>query len=145
MIELPDIRQKDGWSCGPTAAAIVLTHLEVPVPKSIPIGSPVDGTDPLALVSFFRQAGLAVQAGEMTLDDLAHHTKLGRPVICLMRDDGDGHYVVVAGVERRRRVLYQCPAYGPKAEPVGRFGKRWWDQGRDCRYEKWGVAVYWSH
>lgn len=141
MLTLPDLRQRDGFSCGPTSAAIVLQHLGRTSPRSFPSCSPVDGTDPLALVPVFRRAGLAVQSGEMSIADLRHHTRQGRPVVCLVQMDGSyGHYVVVGGVWRRR-VYYQCPTRGPWSESATVFASRWWDMGRDVKYYHFGIAV----
>jgi ABC-type bacteriocin/lantibiotic exporter with double-glycine peptidase domain len=142
MLALPNLRQRDGWSCGPTCAAMVLQHFGKPVPKQFPSSSAIDGTDPLALVPIFRSANLHVLAGEMAYNDLAFQAgTMGRPVICLVQHDGVGHYVVVSGV-RYRRVYYQCPVQGAESCGATEFLDRWFDQGRDCRYLQFGISVW---
>lgn len=141
VIELPDLRQKNGWSCGPVAAAVVLQLFARPIPRQFPSSSPIDGTDPLALVPVFRRAGLHVLAGEMSAQDLRDQCKQGRPVVCLTQHAGQGHYVVVAGVERNR-VYYQCPNDGPVSKPIGEFLRDWWDTGRDAKYSQFGISVW---
>lgn len=141
MIQLPDLRQRNGWTCGPVCAATVLTHYGKPIPRAWP-ASPIDGTDPLALVPLFRRAGLNVLAGEMSILDLQFQTRsMGRPVVCLVRLDEVGHYVVVTGVVRRR-VYYHCPTMGLESEPVNIFADRWYDVGRDCTYHQFGISVW---
>jgi len=140
VIQLPDIRQRDGWSCGPVCAATVLQHYGKPIPRSWPT-SAIDGTDPLSLVPLFRRVGLYVLSGEMSIEDLRQQVKLLRPVVCLTRYDGTGHYVIVHGVERGW-VHVQCPVDGPRKVKCQEFLDSWWDVGRDCRYTQFGVSVW---
>ena len=141
MLSLPDCRQRDDWSCGQTAARVVFQFHGFR--GRSPQGSPIDGTDPRSLETAFLAAGLLVQSGEMTPADLRHHTRLGRPVVCLVTEpDGVGHYVVVGGL-LRGRVRYHCPTVGASSEPVAAFDARWHDSDRVAvRYTRWGIAVW---
>jgi ABC-type bacteriocin/lantibiotic exporter with double-glycine peptidase domain len=141
MLDLPAILQRTDWSCGQVAARVVFQFHGFR--GRTPQGSPIDGTDPRTLETAFRRAGLRVQSGEMEPDDLRHHTRAGRPVVCLVtEDDGVGHYVVVAGV-KGRTVFYHCPTAGAKSELLTRFAARWHDSDRVAvRYERWGIAVW---
>jgi hypothetical protein len=76
----------------------------------------------------------------MVVADLAHHTRLGRPVVCLVQSANMGHYVVVRGIARRR-LSYHCPSNGPLIQGVSEFDARWFDQGRDTLYVRFGIAV----
>jgi len=141
VLTLPDLRQTDSHSCGRVARDVAVSFFGRRAPRRPPSSSPVDGTDPLALVAEFRLLGFHVQSGEMDLIDLKHHTAAGRPVVVLTRLGDEGHYQVVAGVARGR-VRYQCPANGPGSEPAAAFLARWWDVGRDVRYHQFGLAVW---
>lgn len=141
VIDLPDYRQPTDASCGQTAAKVVYGYFGRRGVR--PQGTPIDGTDPRTLESALRLAGLVVQSGSMDADDLKHHTRKGRPVVCLVTEaDGTGHWVVVAGV-RRGRVHFHCPLVGPRVEPVAAFAARWHDSDRVAvRYEQWGIACW---
>lgn len=141
MLDLPTILQRDDWSCGQTAARVVFQHFGLR--GRGPQGTPQDGTDPRSVEAAFRLAGLRVQSGEMEPDDLRHHTRAGRPVVCLVTEaDGVGHYVVVGGV-KGRTVYYHCPVAGAKSELLTKFAARWHDSDRVAvRYERWGIACW---
>jgi hypothetical protein len=141
MLDLPAILQRNDWSCGQVAARTVFQHFGLR--GKAPPGTPQDGTDPRSIEAAFRLAGLRVQSGEMEVDDLRHHTKAGRPVVCLVTEsDGVGHYVTVAGV-RGRTVFYHCSVSGARSELLTRFAARWHDSDRVAvRYERWGIAVW---
>lgn len=103
--------------------------------------SGLDGTDPRAVESYLRRMGLTVLAGEMTINDLAHFGRTGRPVLCLVQDDGVGHYVVSAGT-RRGRVYFQDPLAGPRSLSRLGFDLAWWDYDRlGPAYRRYGLAV----
>lgn len=139
ILELPDTRQTNGWSCGEAAARVVFKYYEIK--GRAPVASPIDGTDPRTLETSLWLAKLSVQAGSMDLDDLRYHTRRGRPVICLVTEGDTGHWVVVAGLERGR-VRYQCPIDGPCVEPAAAFEARWQDVDRmGVRYVRWGISV----
>jgi hypothetical protein len=70
-----------------------------PVSRWLP-ATPIDGTDPRALESFFRRLGIPAQSGEMDWRDLAYHTARGRPVAALVQLDGCGHWVRCGGRPR---------------------------------------------
>lgn len=145
MIHLPDIRQGGSWDCGLVAARVVLgAHRKrLTPPIRAALGSdPVDGTDPRAMETAFRLAGLGVISGEMTLDDLAHQTLLGRPVVCLVTWSTVGHYVVVQAV-KADRIHIQDPEDGPTTVSVRTLEKGWRDLHRlGAVYRSWGIATW---
>jgi len=132
MPELPDVRQRDNFSCGEQAARVVLQYWGVK-PRVITVANPVDGVHPATLVAIFRAAGLRCLTGEASADMLKALTKAGFPVVCLVQKDDDGHWVVVGDVSRGR-VRFQCPLGGPGSEPVAAFEERWHD------VDVWGAA-----
>ena len=145
MIALPDLRQNAQHDCGYTAVLIVLKHLRRRVTPGdlAPLScNVINGTDPRAIESMLRGVGLRVISGEMSLQDLHHHTTIGRPVICLVSASGVGHYVVVAGVEFDR-IHYQDPAEGPMDQPKPSWKRSWHDIDRmGATYRSWGIAVW---
>lgn len=142
-----DRRQVDSWSCGAITGAVCLEIAGVDtlmaselVRASLSI-TPLDGTDPRSLESFFRRVGCRVQSGEMCPRDLAHHTALGRPVACLITFDSVGHWVTVYGANSRF-ISYHCPVRGLVRDPIGRFRKHWRDYDRGgATYDGFGVCV----
>jgi ABC-type bacteriocin/lantibiotic exporter with double-glycine peptidase domain len=144
MIALPDIRQRESWDCGPAAVRSALTALGYRPPDLMAtvLGtSPSDGTDPRAVESYLRREGLAVISGEMTLADLTHFTKTGRPVLCLVTKAGCGHWVTVAG-RSRGRVHFQDPDTGPSRLSDAAFLAEWIDHDRlGVTYRQFGLAV----
>lgn len=142
----PDRRQVDDWSCGLVTAGVCLELIGWP-PRLADdraadlVATPIDGTDPRSLESLFRRLRLPVVAGEMDWADLAYHTGRGRPVACLVRLDGSGHWVAVWSASSRR-VRWHCPTNGPSEASPAAFRRGWWDWDRaGVDYRCWGVAV----
>lgn len=144
MLDTPDVRQKDDYRCGPVCMDCAFRLLGARITASaLDIASPIDGTHPAAIEHGFRAAGLNVCSGSMTVDDLKHHTRLGRPVLCSTAIFG-GHWVVVRGVQRKR-VYYHCPVEGRKSLPVDTWVGLWHDFERTGHaFVQWGIAT-WSH
>jgi HK97 family phage portal protein len=114
MLEVPDIRQEDQYSCGACAAMSVGRYFGVG-PKSLEswkaaLGTTLQlSTHPQAIAKFLGELGLHVEMKErMSVDDLQQYTRLGWPVICCVQDYGNrrepgaafayGHYLTVVGV-----------------------------------------------
>lgn len=113
LIEIPDIRQNDNYSCGACATMSVAKYYGVG-PATIDefkklLGTNVKkSTDPLKIIEVLEGFGLQVTALEdMTIEDLCYFHKLGVPVICPIQEYGIpskeasylyGHYVVSIGV-----------------------------------------------
>lgn len=113
LIDLPDIRQHDSYSCGSAAACSVGRFFGVG-PETLEewktaLGTTEkDSTRPEAIVDYLTELGLQVTPKQgMTVDDLAACWKAGCPVITPIREYGVpskqasaeyGHYVAVIGV-----------------------------------------------
>jgi len=114
LVELPNVRQPDHYSCGAAVAMSVGLHYGAG-PRTLDGWKQLLGTSkekstaPQALVEAFSQLGCSVIAQHgLTLEDLEHFTELGLPVICCLKDympsmpaeaEFDyGHYVAVIGV-----------------------------------------------
>lgn len=114
LLEVPNIKQPDSFSCGAASAMSVGGFFGVG-PSSLDewkelLGTdPNNGTPPAAIVRVLRSLGLDVQTRRnMTLDDLGDCWREGWPVICPIQDYSpdagptdyeDGHYVIVVGVD----------------------------------------------
>src|SRR5262252_1900448 len=167
LVEVPDVRQHDSYSCGAAAAMSVGRYFGVG-PESITEWKSLldtdkrDGTDVVPLVAYLRSLGLGVRAGTgMTLDDLKRHTSAGLPVIVAVQDWGpsvptpssvsNGHYLVVIGVDHGY-VFVQDPAVHPPAGGIqapgrkmieeDRFDSLWHDTDADGSIlDHWGAVV----
>ena len=142
ILNLPDVRQRNNWSCSEAAVRTVFEYHGAK--GKLPVSSPIDGADPRTLEGALHRAGLVLQSGRMDLEDLRFHTRKGRPVICLVRNQNNdsGHYVVVAGVSRGQ-VHFQCSTYGFAKQKAGAFEDRWWDIDRGgMKIVSWGIAVW---
>lgn len=143
-----DRRQRaDDAHCGAVCAAVVLDlcgyhpdEATERVAKMLPVTA-MDGVDPRTMEAFFRRQGLRVQSGEMTIADLRHHTEQGRPVVCLVKDNG-GHWVVVTGVVRRS-VCYHCPIEGEQVKSRTVWAAGWYDVDRfGTEYRGFGITCW---
>lgn len=139
LLQLADIRQTSPHDCGPTAFRIVCDYFSIAPPA--PASCDLTGLPPDYLESHLRRAGLRVQFGEMTVEDLRHHTEQNRPVICLVNVGGEGHYVVSRGVSRNR-VYVQCPLKGRVDYSRRAFVSAWRDVSRlGGEYSQFGIAA----
>lgn len=140
LMQLPDRRQQTEHSCGHAAIDSVLSFFNLPECGRVTLANAVDGMDPATVEAVLRSKGLSVLSGTMTVRDLKHLCDSGRPVLCPVSWAG-GHWVVVAGVERRG-VYYQDPAEGPKRKGVQEFLNAWRDGNRSGRHwVTWGIAA----
>lgn len=114
LIEVPDIRQHDHYSCGAASAMAVGKYYGVG-PDSIEewkkaLGTDVEeSTSPGAIFDYLQKLGLQVEAYyNLSLDDLREYWEKGWPVITPVQDYGAevpgkatfayGHYLTVIGV-----------------------------------------------
>lgn len=133
LIDLPDIRQEDNYSCGAAIAMSVGQYFGVG-PATLEEWKTALGTDeeqstrPMAIVEYFLDLGLSVNAAHgMSLDDLKGYWKKGWPVICPIQEYGVpskqasfdyGHYVGVIGVALGH-VFVQDPSIDNALEEPG--------------------------
>lgn len=134
------------WDCGPAAAGTSLEligHNAASVNMmlaSLPCGE--RGTSPCTMEAFVRAVGCKTQSGEMTISDLGHHTRQGRPVMALIQSDGEGHWVSVCHADSRK-ITYYCPVFGITKTGTRTFGKLWWDwDRRGVSYPGFGIALW---
>jgi predicted double-glycine peptidase len=123
LLDLPDIRQEDTYSCGAAAAMSVGRYYGVG-PQTLgewkeALGtSKENSTSPQEIVRYLSKLGLRVSlSGELTLQHLRTAWAAGCPVICPIQEYAGapeaafeyGHYVVVIGVALGQ-VFVQDPA-----------------------------------
>jgi ABC-type bacteriocin/lantibiotic exporter with double-glycine peptidase domain len=139
-LDVPFVAQRDDISCGPACVRAVLRYWKVRAP--VPVADIMDGIHAYHLDVAFRAAGLRVMSGEMDVDRLRLLTRSGWPVVCLVRADTDGHWLVVRSVQRGR-VYWMCPTDGLGSEPVGSFVARWYDTDRHgSEFRRWAVCAW---
>ena len=170
LIEVPDIRQTDHYSCGAAAAMCVGKYFGVG-PDTLPAWKKALGTDvqqstsPQAIVNYFSSLGLRVTASSnLTIGDLKAYTQNGSPVIVAVQDYGSelpekasfdyGHYLTVIGVGMGYVFCQDSSednviANSGSAQKPGRvmiaeadFLKIWYDKDVDGnQYRQFGIAV----
>lgn len=143
ILTLEDVRQDRDDSCGSAAVEIVRRFFGVP--RVAPdLANPIQGMAPDTVSAVLRALGLRCLAGQLVggVADLKHYTRLGFPVVCPVTLDDAGHWVVVAGVERRR-VRYQCPTHGPRSLAESDWLANWHDTSAETlqAFDRWGIVV----
>lgn len=139
LLDIPDIRQADDYDCGAAALDAIARFHGLRARGPVALANPVQGMAPDTVEAVLRSLGLSVLSGTMTVDDLRHLTRSGRPVLCPVAHHG-GHWVVVRGVERGR-VYYHCPAAGPAVLREADWLAAWRDTSRTGqRFLQWGIC-----
>jgi HK97 family phage portal protein len=169
LIELPDVRQQDNYSCGAAVAMSVGRYFDVG-PESLEEWkaaldtTPENSTRPIKIIEYLTSLGLAVTAAsDMTVEDLRDFWKDGMPVICPIQEYGlpskqasfqYGHYVATIGVAHGQ-VFVQDPSIDNVLEGQGSdqapgrsliaestWDSVWHDRDADGRqYVRFGIAV----
>lgn len=128
LLELPDIRQHDDFSCGAVSMEIALRHDGISPGRWIrKLASPITGVNVDTLTSAMHAAyDGRILSGAMDVPLLRHLTRQGRPVVCLVTDPGSGggHWLTVRGVMRGRTYVV-CPTNGRESYRVADFERRW--------------------
>lgn len=151
LIDVKDIRQRDGSECGTAAVMSVIQFYKVGTDDMDELREQLEtteeqGTTPTNIVSYLKSIGLQVEDREgMDLNDLANYWEKGWPVICCIQEYGDlkeesedpagvaieeqlnfenGHWVVVIGGPAQGVLYIQDPAIDNLLEDVGINVKR---------------------
>lgn len=144
-LAVPDVRQSNGYTCGPAALQAVLAYYGIAVREdelATAMGANAEnGTTPEAIVSAARARGLDAELREgLTVDDLRAELDASRPVIVEMQawtdsphvdwasDWGDGHYAVLIALEGDNLVFEDPSVLGSRSQlPRREFEARWHD------------------
>ena len=113
IVEVPDVRQRDHYSCGAACSMSVGQYFGVGPDtldawKKVLRTSVKESTHPTAIVKFFRSCECEVKADNFrTIDDLAECCRDDKPTIVCIQDYGPrvpegarfpyGHYIVIIG------------------------------------------------
>ena len=123
LLEIPDVRQRDHFSCGAAAAFAVGRGFFGAGPETLDqwkdaLGTSLKkSTSPPAIVEYLTSLGLTVEArAGMTIADLETCIQRGMPVICPVQDWGVdlpgtaefryGHYLTVIGVSQEMGLIF---------------------------------------
>lgn len=142
LLSLPSVQQSADHDCGRAVFRCFAEYWGVGS-RVPPYPHPLNGTHPDHLEPAFKGAKFRVLAGDMDVPMLAALTRIGRPVACLIRAYGTGHWVAVRGVSRGR-VHFMDPADGKnRSWPVAEWAANWHDSDkRGTVFEGYGVAVW---
>jgi len=151
-VELPDIQQPDGETCGVAALMSILAYYghgteDFDVLRK-DLGTNREGTNYQSIVKYAKTHGLAAEIhSDMTMDQLQRYIDQGKPVICSIQayDDNrnhsperkseiyehenvNGHYVVAMGQDEGNLFFMDPSLTGRRGYlPKGEFEKRWHD------------------
>lgn len=158
-VPLPNIPQKDDYSCGPMVLKAVIDGHGDSVGKKelmeVADTNPQEGTAPSKMVEAAKKYGLmAEEKHNMTTEDLKKHLDAKRPVIILVQAWGDkedysntwdsGHYIVAIGYDSNH-VIFEDPMledeYG--AISFDELDDRWHDKRPSGqRYDHYGIVLW---
>lgn len=140
LIDYPVVKQRKDFTCGRAVYAAVTAYLDR---RRSLTSDPWDGTHPVVLEAAFRNhAKLQTFGGSMGMDHLKLLTGMGTPVCCLIKSEGEGHWVAVRGV-LRHRVHFLDPAVGLRDLPVAEWASVWYDEDRKGQeFRQFGLAVW---
>lgn len=141
MRRVPDIRQRDDFSCGAASLAALLSFHGRRVPRWVyRLANPVRGMQPETVEAvLYATFGRPPLIGSMSTEDLRHLTRTGRPVLCPVVFGEGGHWVCVYGVARGR-VHFHCPTGGPDSLTVRQWLARWRDDPPESPYQRYALC-----
>lgn len=146
-ITLPKVAQRHDYDCGAAALKSIYEY-EHPEDKNdlskytLFLGSSEDkGTSTQDLVSACKLLGLKFQEYHgMSLLRLQKEIKIGNPILCLIRSNDHGHFVVAMGCDEKN-IYFEDPfkkknnGYLPKKE----FFQRWTDGDNHSDLKRFGL------
>jgi hypothetical protein len=140
-LEPPALLQRKAHDCGNTAARMLFAaHRVGPRGMGVDLSNPVQGMSPDTLEAILWRAFGRLARGSLTLPDLAHFCRTGRPVACLTAHAG-GHWVVAWKVARGR-VHVRCPDLGANSVPAGDWLDQWHDNANGVEYRQFGICPW---
>ena len=137
------VLQRDGHDCAVACVVYLLRCLGVRCAYDAILAdlcpTAHDGVHPSFLEGYLRnRCGLNVTAGEMTMEDIALHTRRGRPCLLVLNE----HYAVATRVARGK-VSLMDPLAGSSAVPVGDVAAIWADTTRHgATYDQYAIAAW---
>lgn len=139
---LADIRQAEDYDCGTAAMDTVCRFYHKRERGPVKLANQIQGMAPETVEALARSLGFHVISGRMLIEDLRLLTKTRPVMCCITHDTGEGHWVVVRGVQRGR-VYFQCPTLGPRSLEKVQWLKQWTDRTvKGHAYDQWGICAY---
>ena len=134
-LAVPFYSQTDWYSCGPVAASMVVETFHPRADFGALYcachAAPLEGTPAWKLVHALRRFGVGVSVRRnLGFDSLATAIESGYPIIAGIAYGDSGHWVVIYGVNRKRRRLFvsNVGLIGhSRQECTWREWKSWWD------------------
>lgn len=140
-LEPPPILQRSAHDCGNAVVrALFAAHQVGPRGLKADLSNPVQGMSPDTLEAILWKGFGALARGTLTVADLTHYCRTGRPVACLTDYQG-GHWVLAWKVARGR-VSFLCPDRGMVAVPVAEWVGHWHDSANGVEYRRFGVCPW---
>lgn len=151
LLEVPDVRQQEGYDCGAAALAAVLQYWELdatPAGLAAELGTtPAGGTTPAAIAAALASRGLVSTVGTgLEVPDLARFFAADQPVLCPIQADQkggptSGHWVTVVGTGLGQ-VFALDPIAGLRLWSEEDWLERWHDSdAAGTSWERLGIAV----
>lgn len=161
LLRLPTVRQATNYTCGVAALQSVLRYYgtdirEDNLAKELK-SNPDNGTNYRDIEAYALKKGYTVEIRtEMSLEDLQHLLRDGKPVLCAIQawpdappvdwknDWIDGHWVVAIGYDRNRMLFMDPSTLGNYTYiPNEEFIDRWHDVEGDytTTLEHFGMAI----
>ena len=134
-LAVPFWSQTDWYSCGPVAASMIVEtfHPRADFAALYRACRPdaLKGTTTTSLLAGLRQFGVGVSVRRnLGFDSLATAIESGYPIIAGIAYGDSGHWVVIYGVNRKRRRLFVSNVgliWHSRQECTWREWKSWWD------------------
>jgi predicted double-glycine peptidase len=162
LLDVPDIRQFNDYSCGSACLLAILAFYDLydknekELTKELNTNSE-DGTSLKAIKRVAEKHGLNCSVRkECDLDELKSSLSNGNPVILNFqawskdkkpnwkKDWKDGHYAVLVGMDEENLYMRDPSIYNKVGTlPVKEFMDRWHDMGKD-KEKLYNVAIFFS-
>lgn len=158
LLDIPDIRQYNDYSCGSACLLAILTYFGVYDGREEELGAllgttPADGTQPSRIVEVAKKFGIEAEPVEgCSLDDLRLYMKQKRPVILNFQAwkespvewshaDDDGHYAILIGMDDTNLYMRDPSIHGRIGKvPCDEFMERWHDTGLEGSTERLAIV-----
>lgn len=146
MLAVEPVYQKDDWTCGRAALAMLFKFYKTPVPRDLEyFCSPDEGIQPDAVKAILHRQYGHYTSCRMTVGILRGYIRDGKPVLTPIvwdeKNPQESHWVVVRGVTPRR-VHYVCPLEGFRSRSIDEWMKFWYGWGGLVGYFCWGVTSW---
>jgi len=157
LLDLPNVRQGEKWSCGAIALQTVLVYYGIDEREGDLIDelkTDEDGTNPDDIVKYCHKIGLKTDvSNNMNIEDLKSYIDDEIPVIIEIQAWKDnkkkyenewesGHFTVVVGYTKNEIILSDPSSYTLTYITFKDLMERWHDIDGDKKNIQLGIAIY---